>query len=72
MDKKLRKECIDAVLEAALEKGWDCVLNRTLNDIVEDLDDSVIETPEQAVTMYSNWVDLQIEYGLQAPLKVEA
>lgn len=72
MDKKLRKDCIDAVLEAALEKGWDCVLNRTLNDIVEDLDDSVIETPEQAVIMYGNWVELQIEYGLQQPLEPQA
>lgn len=63
MDKKLLKDCIGAVIEAAVAGNWNCVLNLTLNDVAEQLEESQVETPQQAVRMFADWRELQIEYG---------
>lgn len=63
MDKQLLKQCIEAITIAACDGKWNCVLNLTLADVVEQLEESQVETPEQAVRMFADWRELQIEYG---------
>lgn len=62
MDKKLLKDCIGAVIEAAVKNGWDKVLDLTLSDVVEQLEESSVETPEQAVTLFADWIDCLTMY----------
>lgn len=62
MDKKLLKDCIGAVIEAAVKNGWDKVLDLTLSDVVEQLEESSVETPEQAVMLFADWIDCLTMY----------
>jgi hypothetical protein len=64
MDKKLLKDCIGAVIEAAVAQGWDKVLDLTLNDVVEQLEQSEVQTPEQAVMMFADWIDCLSMYKI--------
>lgn len=63
MDKKLINACVGAIVDAAIEGRWNCVLNLTVADVVEQLEESGVKTPEQAVRMFADWRELQIEYG---------
>ena len=63
MDKNLRKECIDAIVEAATNAQWTSVMNLSLHDVVEQLEQSGVETPLEAVEMYAEWVEMHINYG---------
>lgn len=62
MDKKLLKDCIGAVIEAAVKNGWDKVLDLTLADVVEQLEQSEVQTPEQAVMLFADWIDCLTMY----------
>lgn len=61
MEQNLRNMCLAAVTNAALEEKWNYILDTTLNDICEMLDDSEVTTPEQAVIKFR---DLQ-QYALE-------
>lgn len=66
MKQQLLQECLNAVVQAAVDGKWNCVLNLTLSDVVEQLEESEVKTPAQAVRMFKDWRDLQIEYGLES------
>lgn len=65
MQQKLLQECLGAVIKAAVEGNWNCVLSLTLNAVVEQLEESNVQSPASAVRMFKDWRDLQIEYGLE-------
>lgn len=62
MDKKLLKDCIGAVIEAAVKNGWDKVLDLTLNDVIKQLKENSMKTPEQAVMLFTNWINCLTMY----------
>lgn len=63
MDKKLLKDCIGAVIEAAVKNGWDKVLGvQVFSQFVEQLEQSEVQTPEQAVTLFADWIDCLTMY----------
>lgn len=55
MDKKLIKECVGAIVEAAIQNKWGIVLDLPLKDVVEQLEETNVKTPEAAVEMFSFW-----------------
>lgn len=63
MDKNLRKECIDAIVEAATNAQWTSVMNLTLKDVVEQLEESGVKSPKAAVQMFADWVEMHASYG---------
>ena len=58
MEKNLRNACLAAIIDAALEAGWNFFLNHSMNDILEMLDDSEVTTPAQAVIKFR---DLELD-----------
>lgn len=65
MDKQLLKKCIGAILVAAVEEKWNYILDTSLNDVCEMLEDSEVTTPEQAVIKFR---DLQ-QYALESAVE---
>ena len=52
MDKKLRATCIEAITVAACDNKWNCVLDLQLKDVVEQLEETNVKSPEAAVQMF--------------------
>lgn len=66
MDKQLLKECIGAILVAAITNKWSCVLDLPLKDVVEQLEETNTKTPEAAVQMFQDYVQSLMEDAEQA------
>lgn len=61
MDRKLRYECLVAVIEAAHKNqhhfGWDKVMDLPLKDIVEQLEETNTKSAEAAVQMFQDYAN---------------
>lgn len=63
------KECIGAIIAAAAtnggDYGWNRVMDLPLRDVVEQLEESGVKTPEAAVQMFGDWASLVSDAELE-------